>query len=129
MAKRTADRRFKKRADDLGEMFANQREAFHKVWSALVVSWENEVLSRAKSQSRLVSHKNIPAIFSVLTKARKLAVSIGAEADPQVAVSLHHLEHVCSLAVAGVTDPKLYRLDRDCTERLREELLRNGSRG
>lgn len=127
MAKKTADRRFKRRSDNLGEMFANQREAFHKVWSALVESWGNEILSRAKSQSRLVAHKKIPAIFSVLTNARKLALSIGAEADPQVVVSLHHLEHVCSLAVAGVTDPKLYRLDKDCTERLREALLRNGA--
>ena len=73
-------------------------------------------------------HGDYASEFGILEKARNLARGIGAEAELAVAESLIHLEHVCSQAVASVTNPKLYRFRTDCTYRLRERLVSNRSR-
>jgi hypothetical protein len=44
----------------------------------------------------------------VFDGARRLARDIGADTDRHVAESLIHLEHLCSKAVAGLIDGRLY---------------------
>lgn len=119
IAKSASDRRFQKRVEDLGELFANEPESFQRVWQALFKNWVKEVRFREHAQLRESSPDPIPAIFGILNKARALAVAVGADGDAQVADALSHLEHICAQAVSRVTDSRLYRFDRDCTARLR----------
>jgi len=120
MAKSASERRFQKRAAELGELFAKEPESFLRVWNALFRNWAEEVRFREHAQLRESSPDPIPAIFGILNKARALAMAVGADRDPKVADTLRHLEHICAEAVSRVTDPRLYRFDRDCTARLRE---------
>ncbi len=120
MAKSASERRFKKRVEDLGDLFANEPESFRRVWQALFKNWVEAVRFREHAQRRASSPDPIPAIFGILNKARELAIAVGASGDPLVAEALRHLEHLCAQAVSRVTDPRLYRFDRDCTARLHE---------
>lgn len=125
MAKSASQRRFAKLADELGELCSTQPERFRIVWGFYFRGWVQEVNRRAAAQRRDAAEAPIPAIFGVLSKARKLACAIGMESEPSVALSLIHLEHVCSQAVASVMSPKLYRFQTDCTYRIRERFVRN----
>lgn len=120
MAKSASERRFQKRATDFGELFAKEPESFQRIWHALFKNWTEEVRFREHAQRRESSPDPIPAIFGILSKARALAMAVGADRDPKVADTLGHLEHICAQAVSRITDPRLYRFDRDCTARLRE---------
>lgn len=120
MAKSASERRFQKRAADLGELFAKEPESFQRVWQAMFKNWVEEVRFREHAQRRKSSPDPIPAIFGVLNKARALAKAVGADNDRKVVDALGHLEHISAQAVSRVTDPRLYRFDRDCTARLRE---------
>jgi hypothetical protein len=118
MAKTTYQRRLKRRAEDLGELFQKSPQEFRLGWARLFDEWIGEVRYRAHAQMRYQAAEPIPAIYGVLDHARRLARAVGAEHDSYVADSLRHLEHACALAVAGVTDPCLYRFRTDCTVRL-----------
>jgi hypothetical protein len=125
MAKTGSQRRFATLVDDLGELSSTHPERFHIVWRSYFLGWVQEVNRRAAAQQQNASEEPIPAIFGVLSKARQLACSIGMDAEPNVALSLIHLEHVCSQAVASAMNPKLYRFQTDCTYRIRERFVRN----
>ena len=128
MAKSASQRRFAKLVDELGDLCSTHPERFHIVWRAHFGGWVQEVNRRAAAQRQDTADEPVPAIFGVLSKARQLARGIGMQADQNVALSLIHLEHVCSQAVASVTNPKLYRFQTDCTYRLREKFVRNRAR-
>ena len=128
MAKSASERRFQKRATDLGELFAKEPESFHRIWHALFKNWIEEVRFREHAQRRESSPDPIPAIFGIQDKARALALAVGAVSNPAIADALAHLEHICAQAVSRVTDPRLYRFDRDCTVRLREISVCNRAR-
>lgn len=128
MAKTASQRRFAKLVDELGELSSTHPERFHIVWRTYFRGWVQEVNRRAAAQRQDTAEEPIPAIFGILSKARQLAGSIGMEDEPNVAISLIHLEHVCSQAVASMTSPKLYRFQTDCTYRIRERFVRNRAR-
>lgn len=126
MAKSASERRFQKRAAELGSLLlANELESFQRVWQTPFKGWVETAHFHARAQRREASPESIPDIYEVFIQARKLTVTIGAERDPKVADTLLHLEHLCAKAVALVTDPKFYRFDRYCTARLREASVRN----
>lgn len=120
MAKTAFQRRFQKRVAELGELLSSQPERFEFTWSRLVDGWVGEVHRRAHLQQRDSVSEVIPAIFGVLDQARKLARAVGAERHSGVKKSLVHLQHLCATAVATVTNPQLYRFQKDCTVRVRE---------
>ncbi len=128
MAKTASARRFNKLVGDLLDLRAHQPERFQLVWRIYFLGWAQEVQRRAFAQQQDSSSEPIPAIFAVFNKAQRLASSIGATEEPSVAESLIHLRHLCSDAVARVTNPKLYRFRTDCTYRLRETSVRSRSR-
>lgn len=117
-------RRLQKRASELKILFASHPDNFYRVWTTLYKSWIDEVHFRLQAQRRDSSLESIPAIFGVLTHARSLARAADVLADPKVADSLVQLQHICAKAVALVTDPKLYRFDKDCSARMRERFVR-----
>lgn len=128
MAKSTSQRRFTKLVDELTDLRLNHPQRFQIVWCTYFRGWVQEVQRRAAAQRQDAVDEPIPAIFGILKRARDLVRGIGAEAELAVAESLIHLEHVCSQAVASVTDPKLYRFHTDRTYRIRERFVSNRSR-
>jgi hypothetical protein len=128
MAKSASQRRFDKLVTELGELCTANPSRFKIVWGTYFRGWVLEVQRRAAAQRQDAADEPIPAIFGVLARARELARGIGMHAEPSVALSLIHLEHVCSQAVASVTNPKLYRFQTDCTYRIRERFVRNRAR-
>ena len=128
MAKNASQRRFTRLVDELIDLRSNHPQRFQLVWRTYFRGWVQEVQRRAAAQRQDAADEPIPAIFGILEKARNLARGIGAEAELAVAESLIHLEHVCSQAVASVTNPKLYRFRTDCTYRIRERFVSNRSR-
>lgn len=128
MAKTASARRFDKLVGDLLDLRAHQPQRFQLVWRIYFLGWAHEVQRRAFAQQQDSAREPIPAIFAVFNKAQRLASLIDASEEPSVAESLIHLRHLCSDAVARVTNPKLYRFRTDCTYRLRETFVRNRSR-
>lgn len=127
MAKSTSQRRFTRLVDELTDLRLNHPQRFQIVWRTYFRGWVQEVQRRAAAQRQDAVDEPIPAIFGILKRARDLVRGIGAEAELAVAESLIHLEHVCSQAVASVTNPKLYRIHTDCTYRIRERFVSNRS--
>lgn len=128
MAKNASQRRFDRLVIELGELSTTDPDRFQIVWKTYFRGWVQEVRRRAAAQRQDVAQEPIHAIFGVLARAKQLARGIGMQSEPSVALSLIHLQHVCSTAVASVTNPKLYRFPTDCTYRLRERFVRNRSR-
>ena len=118
MSKTTYQRRLKKRAEKLGELFTTFPEQFQLAWARLFDEWVGEVRHRARAQQRDQADQAIPAIYGVLDHARRLAYEIKAQTDPKVAQSLRHLEHLCASAVASYADARLYSFHEDCTARV-----------
>ena len=125
MAKSASQRRFTRLVDELIDLRSNQPQRFQIVWQAYFRGWVQEVQRRATAQRQDAADEPIPEIFGILDRAWNLARGGVAEAELAVAESLIHLEHVCSQAVASVTNPKLYRFHTDCTYRIREMFVRN----
>lgn len=119
MARTASERRFQKRSQGLGELYARDPDSFRRVWHSLFKNWVDEVRFREHAQLRRASADPVPAIFGILSNARALAKAVGADGDPGVVDALRHLEHICARAVSRITDPHLYRFDSDCTARLR----------
>ncbi len=127
MAKSTSQRRFTRLVDELTDLRLNHPQRFQIVRRTYFRGWVQEVQRRAAAQRQDAVDEPIPAIFGILKRARDLVRGIGAEAELAVAESLIHLEHVCSQAVASVTNPKLYRFHTDCTYRICERFVSNRS--
>ncbi len=108
MARSSSARRHARRVEDLRALRADKPQQFRRVWELFFQGWASEVCKRARSQMRDTADERIPAIFAVFDGARRLARDIGADTDRHVAESLIHLEHLCSKAVAGLIDGRLY---------------------
>jgi hypothetical protein len=108
MARSTSARRHARRVEDLRALRAAAPQQFRRVWQLFFQGWASEVGHRARAQMRDSADERLPAIFAVFDGARRLARDIGADTDRHVAVSLIHLEHLCSKAVAGLMDGRLY---------------------
>lgn len=127
MAKTASQRRFDKRSTELGTLRVSQPEAFARVWEQYVRGWLGEVRNRACAQRVGDSDERRLRIFEVLTQAQSLAQAAGAQAE--VGKSLKVLEHECAKAVAGLTDPRLYLFNEDCTSRIRDLSVKNRTHG
>lgn len=123
MAKSTSQRRFTKVVDELTDLRLNHPKRFQIMSRTYFRGWVQEVQRRAAAQRQDPVDEPTPATFGILKSARDLVRGISAEAELTVAESLIHLEHVCSQAVASVTNPKLYRFHADCTYRVRERFV------
>lgn len=108
MARSNSARRHARRVEDLRALRADEPQQFRRVWQLFFQGWASEVCKRARAQMRDTADERIPAIFAVFDGARRLARDIGADTDRHVAESLIHLEHLCSKAVAGLIDGRLY---------------------
>jgi hypothetical protein len=116
MAKTASQRRFDKRAVDLGALYASNPEKFARVWEQYVRSWLGEVSSRTRAQREGDNDQRRLLIFEVLAQAQKLAQAAGVQS--RVGSSLKVLEHECAKAVASLADPRLYLFNEDCTSRI-----------
>jgi hypothetical protein len=108
MARSSSARRHARRVEDLRALRAEAPQQFRRVWQLFFQGWSSEVGQRARAQMQDTADEPIPAIFAVFDGARRLARDIGADTDRHVAESLIHLEHLCSKAVAGLIDGRLY---------------------
>ena len=106
MARSTTERRHARRVQDLRSLREQQLQQFLRVWQLFFQGWAQEVQHRARAQKRDASAEPIPAIFGVLRGARRLAQDVGVQRDRQVALSLLHLQHLCSKAVAGLMEER-----------------------
>ncbi len=130
MAKTASQRRFGKRATELGALRSSQPEAFARVWEQYVLGWIGEIGNRARAQrTGGDAEERRLHVFEVLSQARSLAVAAGAQSHDGVGKSLVVLQHECAKAVAALTDPRLYDFNEDCTTRIRNLSLKNRSRG
>jgi len=127
MAKSAFQRRFDKRATELSALFVSQPEAFGRRWDQFMQGWLTEVRTRARAQREGDSDDRRLRIFEVLSQADRLAQAAGVRV--QVAKSLLMLEHECAKTVAGLTDPRLYQFNEDCTTRIRNLSVKNRTRG
>lgn len=127
MSKTASQRRFDKRAVELGALLRSDPNAYSRVWEQYVRGWLVEVGNRARAQRIGETDERHLRIFEVLTLARKLAHATGAQS--QTSRSLTVLEHECAKAVANLTDPRLYLFNEDCTTRIRDKSLKNRTRG
>lgn len=116
MSKSASQRRFQRRAADLAEKLSGDPLHFAQVWNSLCRGWIGEVHARARAWRLGESH---PGVFEVLEQARRLAYAAGAERHQLVVQSLTDLQHLCSQAVANCCDRHLYRMNEDCTTRVR----------
>lgn len=113
MTKTASQRRFKKRTADLGELLTSDPQRFEQVWNTLYRGWIGEIHTRARSWRRGNLSDAPKAIHGVFNQAHLLARAIGAEQHAPVAKSLIDLQHLCSSAVARITDPQPYRFNED----------------
>lgn len=118
MSKTASQRRFTKRAEALHDLLENFPQQFEIVWTRLFAEWVGEIRFRAKAQRQAQAPQPVPAIYGVLENARRLADEINAQANPKVALSLQHLEHLCAVAVASCTDHRIYRVTEDSLTRV-----------
>ena len=127
VSKTASQRRFDKRAKELGALFRSDPQAFARVWEQLVRGWLVEIANRARAQRIGDSEERKLKIFEVLAVARRLSQAVGVR--EQVSESLTVLEHECAKLVANLTDPRLYLFNQDCTTRIREQSIKNRTRG
>lgn len=119
MAKTAAQRRFQKRATDLGELLSTNPQRFSQLWNTLHRGWVDEIHARAQAW-RLGTLSNAPkGVYEVFEQARRLAQAIGAAQHTLVAKSLIDLQHLSAQMVARTTQPHLYRFHEDCSTRVR----------
>ncbi len=129
MEKTASQRRFAKRATELGALRASQPETFARVWEQYVAGWIGEIGNRVRVQRVGDTEERRLHIFAVLTQARSLAEAAGVQTHSGVAKSLVVLKHECAKAVAALTDPRLYDFNEDCTTRIRNLSIKNRTRG
>lgn len=127
MSKTASQRRFDKRASELGALCRSDPQAFARVWEQFVRGWLVEIANRARAQRIGESDERRLRIFEVLALAQRLSQAAGVRS--QAARSLIVLEHECAKAVANLTDPRLYLFNQDCTTRIREQSIKNRTRG
>jgi hypothetical protein len=127
MSKTASQRRFDKRAIELGALFRSDPNAFSRVWEQYVRGWLVEIGNRARAQRSGETGERHLRIFEVLTLAQRIAHATGAKS--QVGNSLIVLEHECAKAVANLTDPRMYLFNEDCTTRIRDKSLKSRTRG
>lgn len=128
MAKTSTQRRFDKRAANLGSLRTSQPKRFSLVWEQYVRGWLGEAKNRARAQRAGGSDEQRLRIFAVLRQAQSLAQAAGAHTNPGVIRSLSVLEHECAKAVAALTDSRLYNFNEDCTTRIRNLSVKNRTR-
>lgn len=119
MSKTASQRRFEKRASDLGELRSSDSPRFVQMWNTLCRGWVGEIHARARAWRLGTSSDKHKGVFDVYDCARRLACAAGAEHQRLVIESLIALKHLCSQAVAHSTDPRLYQFGEDCTSRVR----------
>jgi hypothetical protein len=119
MTKTASQRRFKKRTAALSELLTSDPQRFEQVWNTLCRGWIDEIHTRARSWRCGNLSGSSKTIHNVFDQALLLARTIGADQHALVEKSLIDLQHLCSSAVARITDQRLYRFDEDCTVRIR----------
>jgi len=119
MTQTASQRRFQKRAVDLGKLRTSDSARFARMWNTLYRGWINEIHARARAWRQGTSQVAHQGVFEVYEYARCLANEAGAGHLSLVATSLNDLQHLCALAVAAASDPHLYRFTEDCTARVR----------
>ena len=129
MVKTASQRRFGKRAAELGALRASQPETFTRVWEQYVLGWIGEIGNRARAQRIGDADERRLQIFEVLTHARCLAQAAGVQCHSGVEKSLFVLKHECAKAVAALTDQRLYDFNEDCITRIRNLSIKNRARG
>lgn len=128
MAKNASQRRFGKRATELGALRSSQPETFARVWEQYVLGWIGEIGNRARAQRSGDEKERCLRIFEVLTQAGSLAEAAGVLNHGGVEKSLTVLKHECAKAVAALTDLRLYDFNEDCTTRIRNLSIKNRTR-
>ena len=73
MSKTASQRRFDKRAIELGALFRSDPNAFARVWEQYVRGWLVEIGSRARAQRSGEADERHLRIFEVLTLAQRVA--------------------------------------------------------
>ena len=78
MAKNASQRRFDKRAKELGTLRLGQPEAFARVWERYVQGWLGEVRNRTRAERTGDATERRVRIFEVLSLARSSGAGIEA---------------------------------------------------
>lgn len=121
MSNSASQRRFRKRAANLSRLMSEDPSRFVRVWETFVQGWISEINARRKAWQ--FEGEDAPKdIFGVFDQARRLARAIGAERHVIVAMTLVDLRNECAKTVSHTFSYRLYRLDEDCTTRVRRHV-------
>lgn len=111
---KTTHRRERRLVEDLRCLLTSNPLQFVQVWNLYLDGWCRDAAARGRRMSDRAFGKSEEPVFALAEKAERLLEGLGAEADRLVGARTRLvLNHACCKAVAGATDPLLYRFSQD----------------
>lgn len=116
---KTTHRRERRLVEDLRCLLTSSPSRFIQVWNLYLDGWCRDAAARGRRMSEEAFGETEEPVFALVSKAERLLEGLGEEATRLVGTRTRmELNHACCKAVAGATDPLLYRFARDSINRV-----------